>query len=528
MQLLFLTLLFLLTPSTAWAFVPHAYPGEYVNVVARAFFFAAHITAIVLMMRSNLHKQKGWRYFVSAMFIFSIWNIVVFTGRLGEKAFGAITIVHEVEGWQFFKRVVVIDDTIDFFLYFTHLEQIFLVVALILFYMGLREHSQLQQVARRQKEEPLVSAAVLLPVMPLLISDMAGAIAFVVLAVLCLAESIKLYKADKENAVWYHMVVVSAIYVMYSISRTSGQLLLHILTMTGNLHMWVHFDAIPGSINTLSLFGIALAHLTFLGTYRMHLTMLDGKKKIEDISKDTMTLIGEMEQLGAERTTTLMSLKVADSIRNPVIVIGCNSKRIINKLEKYKVELPKGVEEGIQDIFEECNRLEDIVSNFGNMRKARQRMFKYEDINEVAKSVVSSIGGELSKKGVHLRTDFNEEPLRINMQKGLLRVSLFHLLRNAIDATPKDGTIDVKTFGADDKVSISISDTGYGISEADISRIYDPLYSTKAGGFGMGLPLVKQVVSEHLGELKVESKVGVGTTFEMVFDVKWCLLADRM
>ena len=72
-----------------------------------------------------------------------------------------------------------------------------------------------------------------------------------------------------------------------------------------------------------------------------------------------------------------------------------------------------------------------------------------------------------------------------------------------------------------DKIILSISDTGYGIPDGEIDNVFKPFFSTKERGFGMGLPLVKQIVSEHLGDLVIESKAGQGSVFRMIFPTTW-------
>jgi signal transduction histidine kinase len=107
------------------------------------------------------------------------------------------------------------------------------------------------------------------------------------------------------------------------------------------------------------------------------------------------------------------------------------------------------------------------------------------------------------------------------MQKQLVRVALFHIMRNAVEATSEGGRITVKTFEDGNNAVLTISDTGDGIPHEEIQKVFDPFYSTKKHSFGMGLPLVKQIISEHLGELKVESEPGKGATFMMIFPIRW-------
>ena len=107
------------------------------------------------------------------------------------------------------------------------------------------------------------------------------------------------------------------------------------------------------------------------------------------------------------------------------------------------------------------------------------------------------------------------------MQRDLLQVAILHVIRNAMEATPSGGQITIRTYSENDKVIVLVSDTGYGIPEGDVEKIFDPFYSTKMYRYGMGLPLVKQIVSEHMGEIDFESRPGIGTTFRMVFPARW-------
>lgn len=239
-------------------------------------------------------------------------------------------------------------------------------------------------------------------------------------------------------------------------------------------------------------------------------------KKIDSINEDLSELNQELETLVAERTMSLMALTVADKVRNPATVIGWACKRILEK-EKVSGELS----ETLKDIIDESRKLETIVKDFETVLKSKQSMFRFDDINGIVRAVVPIAEKEASEKGVHLSVNLSELPLKINVQKNLLRVAILHILRNAIEATPEGGRITITTSAERDNVIITISDTGSGISKEDIDRIFEPFYSTKRLRFGMGLSLVKQIVSEHLGHMSVESEQGKGTTFRITFPVRW-------
>ncbi|MEN8262224.1 MAG: hybrid sensor histidine kinase/response regulator [Nitrospirota bacterium] len=239
-------------------------------------------------------------------------------------------------------------------------------------------------------------------------------------------------------------------------------------------------------------------------------------KEIEAVNLDLTELNQELETIGAERTMSLMALTVADRVRNPSTVIGALSKRI---LEKEKVS--DSLKEKLISIIEEADKLDVIVHDFQTLLKSRKSMFKNDDINRIVQSVFSIVKKEAASRKVEMTSNMSEGPLNINMQTQLLRVALFHTMRNAVEASADGGSINVETFTDKENAVIKVSDTGYGISGEDINRIFNPFFSTKKHGFGMGLPLVKQIISEHLGELRVESEPGSGTTFTMIFPFRW-------
>ena len=239
-------------------------------------------------------------------------------------------------------------------------------------------------------------------------------------------------------------------------------------------------------------------------------------KEIEAVNFDMTELNKELVTIGAERTMNIMALTVADKVRNPATVIGGLCRRI---LDKEKVSGRLG--DNLNNIIEEANKLEEIVNDFQTLLKNKQSMFKLYDLNRTVKSVISVIKKDAASRTIKITADISEEPLKINMQKHLLRIALFHIMRNSIEATPEGGIITVKTFLDGDNAAIKVSDTGYGISREDVERIFDPFFSTKKSGFGMGLPLAKQILHEHLGELRLESKPGKGTVFDITFPIRW-------
>jgi len=239
-------------------------------------------------------------------------------------------------------------------------------------------------------------------------------------------------------------------------------------------------------------------------------------KRLTEMEKDYKHLLEEfnkeIENLISERTMNLMTLAMADRVRNPATVIGYIGKKMLERKD-----ISKEFRENLINIIDETKKLQNIVSDFHNILKSRESKFSYEDINEVIKSVLPAI----EKKDMELIVNLSEQPLKINMQKSLLKVAISLLIRNSVEALPENGRISIETYQDKDNVVLKISDSGHGMTQEVIDKIFEPFFSTKKYGFGMGLPLVKQVVSEHLGEIKVESEVNKGTTFHLLFPIRW-------
>lgn len=238
--------------------------------------------------------------------------------------------------------------------------------------------------------------------------------------------------------------------------------------------------------------------------------------QIEAINSDLTELNNELETIGAERTMSLMALTVADRIRNPSAMIGARCRRILQK-----EQISEALRESLQYIMEGAEKLDKIVRDFETLLKSRQSKFKHDNLNIIVEKILSVVEKEASNKGVDMVVNISKEALRVNMQKDLLRMAIFHVMKNSIEATSTGGTITVETYQESDNIVFSVSDSGYGIPDEDVENIFKPFFSTKERGFGMGLPLVKQIVSEHMGDLLVQSRAEAGTTFKLVFPSRW-------
>jgi PAS domain S-box-containing protein len=227
----------------------------------------------------------------------------------------------------------------------------------------------------------------------------------------------------------------------------------------------------------------------------------------------------DIEPLVAERTASLIALNIADRIINPAVVISMMSRRMLDGNRLDEVERAN-----IETICEESEKLQKIIREFGDLINKKESLFSYEDMNGIVKEAMELIRKQADRKEIELIADLAQKPLMINMHRHVLRTAVFYIYKNAMEATQRGGSITTSTTKNTDSISVIISDTGLGIAEENISRVFDNFFTTKVNAVGMGLPFVKHIISEHFGDIKIESRKGVGTTCTIRFPVRWLKL----
>ena len=221
----------------------------------------------------------------------------------------------------------------------------------------------------------------------------------------------------------------------------------------------------------------------------------------------------------AERLSALGQLAagVAHEIRNPLNAISMASQRL-------KREFMPGDEEKIKEfqilasvIRDEIRRLDGIIEEFLTFSKSRRLELHDYPVREVLQKIVNLIKEEAALKGITIETRYHHEPAIIPMDVDKLQQALLNFVKNAMESISGAGNIiiSVNTAGKD-RVSIRVSDNGCGMTSQEIERIFNPEYTTKEKGLGLGLPLAHEIIRGHGGAISVVSQQGEGTTFEIM------------
>ena len=181
------------------------------------------------------------------------------------------------------------------------------------------------------------------------------------------------------------------------------------------------------------------------------------------------------------------------------------------KLEQYLV-VAKG----------EINRLDYIVTQFLQAIRPTPPQLKPASLNEVVLRTLELLQPELDNRGLHVRTRLAHELPLTPIDPTQIQQVLLNLVKNAMQAMTRGGTLTLQTGEGSDGVWVSVSDTGGGIPQELLNRIFEPFYTTKKKGSGLGLMIVQRIVRAHGGRIELESQVGRGTSFRI-----WLPLHER-
>jgi two-component system, sporulation sensor kinase E len=216
---------------------------------------------------------------------------------------------------------------------------------------------------------------------------------------------------------------------------------------------------------------------------------------------------------------TTLTAGVAHEIKNPLGSIGIHLELMKKEMSGKKQIETRKVMENLLIIKEEVDRLNRIVTDFLFTVRPMNAELSYDDLNRVVKELLELKKPELAEAGITLKAELMTTGPQILMDERYMKQAVLNLLNNAISAMPEGGKLQVCTQQLGNEVRLKISDSGVGIPEENMDKIFEPYFTTKDFGSGLGLTLVYKIVKEHLGDIEINSKVGEGTTIALSFPI---------
>jgi two-component system, NtrC family, sensor histidine kinase HydH len=231
-----------------------------------------------------------------------------------------------------------------------------------------------------------------------------------------------------------------------------------------------------------------------------------------------MTTPERQERLARVRLQRLAELGTllagfAHEVRNPLSTIGLNLQLVLEDCKEPETPREKRIQKRLTTVDNEVRRLQKILEEFLSFARAPEPKLKPVDLHARLQALVDFHALPLQERGVALRFYPGGNIGFVQADWDHLQGAIINLVRNAGDATPAGGEVLVSTQRDGDDVLVHVTDTGSGIPLEVQPRIFDPYFSTKKTGTGLGLPTVRRVVEEHGGSLTFTSEPGRGTRF---------------
>jgi two-component system, NtrC family, nitrogen regulation sensor histidine kinase NtrY len=222
--------------------------------------------------------------------------------------------------------------------------------------------------------------------------------------------------------------------------------------------------------------------------------------------------------LQAERVAAWRELarRLAHELKNPLFPLQVTVENLLRAKQKSPEMFEEVFDESTATLLAEINNLKTIISRFSEFSKMPQPQRKPTQVNDVVVSVLRVFHAQLQENNqIAVRTELADALPEISADPDLLHRALQNLVLNAIDAMPQGGDLTIRTATLGDRIELSVSDTGSGLTSEECERLFTPYYTTKQHGTGLGLAIVQSVVSDHGGKISVASTKEKGATFRI-------------
>ena len=228
----------------------------------------------------------------------------------------------------------------------------------------------------------------------------------------------------------------------------------------------------------------------------------------------TQDLKASRDQLiQAERLATAgkMSASFAHEIRNPL-----SSMRMLAQMLMQKPEMSvEKHQQSVRYILEEIERIDTIVKGLMDFARPTTLDLKEQPITPVLQAVLDLMEANLAHHKIQLVLDLLPETPELQFDSDKLKQAFMNVVLNAMEAMPQGGTLRVSTFTEGDRICIKVEDTGVGIPADDLEHLFEPFFTRKTRGTGLGLANVKRILEEHGGSVEIDSTLGEGTIVSM-------------
>jgi two-component system, sporulation sensor kinase E len=217
----------------------------------------------------------------------------------------------------------------------------------------------------------------------------------------------------------------------------------------------------------------------------------------------------ESERLNA---LTLLAAGVAHEIGNPLNSLHIHLQLMERKVGELEGPAKEELQESINVARAEISRLDSIVTQFLRAIRPSKPQLLAENINTIVEEAVRFFGPEIKDRDMVVEQELRSDLPLVQVDRDQMKQALYNVIKNSLEAMKRRGVLRIRTDMDATHVLVGFKDSGGGISAENLGRVFEPYFTTKTSGSGLGLLIVRRIVREHGGELAIESSEGKGVT----------------
>ncbi|MCA1659079.1 MAG: PAS domain-containing protein [Verrucomicrobiaceae bacterium] len=209
---------------------------------------------------------------------------------------------------------------------------------------------------------------------------------------------------------------------------------------------------------------------------------------------------------------TLLAAGVAHEIGNPLNSLHIHLQLMERKARKLDGKVKEELQEAIAISRAEITRLDSIVTQFLQAIRPSKPVLHPENVNAIVEEAVRFFAPEIEDRDIVVEQELRSDLPLLELDRDQMKQVFYNVIKNSFEAMKRRGILRIRTDLDATHVNISFTDTGGGMSAESLSRVFEPYFTTKSSGSGLGLLIVRRIVREHGGEMAIESNEGKGLT----------------